>query len=275
MAAHALLACICGYPEAIDSAEKAVKSRCGQATAFLADTPKSIDRFTHDRLLSVWETISPTKEGEENHRDDELYFGAIMDMIVRGIKPSVLNNFLWLKHDLSQEDEEIPIFVSVSTMGTYSEVGDRACTYAPLEAGGAEIALKNAVWSAAAWLKINALGSMLGCLGNGREHVLQNQKLGDFVFNKSSDPIFAFPPDSNTIYWFISSSIDNAMFGIDEADSSYMDVKPGLVLNFVGQMTFPCVCEVSPSCDPLFSEAELYLKVSLGNLYTLSSWVKT
>lgn len=175
MAAHALLACICGYPEAIDSAEKAVKSRCGQATAFLADTPKSIDRFTHDRLLSVWETISPTKEGEENHRDDELYFGAIMDMIVRGIKPSVLNNFLWLKHDLSQEDEEIPIFVSVSTMGTYSEVGDRACTYAPLEAGGAEIALKNAVWRAAAWLKINALGSMLGCLGNGREHVLQTK----------------------------------------------------------------------------------------------------
>lgn len=274
MAAHALLACICGYPEAIDSAEKAVKSRCGQATAFLADTPKSIDRFTHDRLLSVWETISPTKEGEENHRDDELYFGAIMDMIVRGIKPSVLNNFLWLKHDLSQEDEEIPIFVSVSTMGTYSEVGDRACTYAPLEAGGAEIALKNAVWRAAAWLKINALGSMLGCLGNGREHVLQNQKLGDFVFNKSSDPIFAFPPDSNTIYWFISSSIDNAMFGIDEEDSSYMDVKPGLVLNFVGQMTFPCVCEVSPSCDPLFSDAELYIKISLGNLYTLLSWVK-
>jgi hypothetical protein len=256
VAAHALLACVRGNPEAIHRAEKAVKSRCGQAAAFLADTPKSIDRFAHHQLQSVWETISPTAtEGEQTNRDDDLYFGAIMDMIVRGNKPAVLNNFLWLKQHLSKVVDEVPIFVSVSSVGSYKEVGERACTYAPLEAGGAETALKNAVWSAGAWLKTNALGSMLGGLGDGKEHVLKDQKLGGFVFNKSSDPIFPYPTDNNTIYSYISSGTDNAMYGRDEADTSYVDAKPGSVLNLVAKVAFPCVCEVPPSCAPLFSDA--------------------
>jgi hypothetical protein len=94
VAAHALVACVRGNPEAIHRAEKAVKSRCGQAAAFLADTPKTIDRFAHHQLQSVWETISPTTtKREQTNRDDVLYFGAIMDMIVRGNKPAVLNNY--------------------------------------------------------------------------------------------------------------------------------------------------------------------------------------
>jgi hypothetical protein len=175
-------------------------------------------------------------------------------MIVRGNKPAVMSNFLWLKQDLSKVDDEVPIYMSVSTVGSYDDVGERACTYAPLETGGAETALKNAVWSAGAWLKLNALGSMLGDLGTEREHVLQDQKLGGFVFNKSSDPFFPNPSDNNTIYSYISSRADNAMFGLDEADTSYVDAKPGSVLNLVGNFAFPCVCEVAPSCAPLFSD---------------------
>ncbi|KAG7364009.1 hypothetical protein IV203_037211 [Nitzschia inconspicua] len=255
VAAHALLVCVRGNSEAIHRAEAAVKSRCSQAASFLADAPKSIDKFAHEQLSSVWETISPTVEGEENNRDDNLYFGAIMDMIVRGNKPSILSNFLWLKQDLATEEHEVPIYVSISTVGNYSEVGERACTYSPLEAGGAETALKNSVWSTGAWFKINALGSMLESLGNGREHVLQNQKLGGFVFNQSSDPIFPYPADGKTIYSFISSTSDNAMFGVDKKDSTHVEAKPGAVLDLVGKIAFPCVCEVPPACAPLFSEA--------------------
>jgi hypothetical protein len=255
VAAHALLTCIRGNPEAIHRASKTIANRCGQAAAFLADTPHTIDRFAHQQLQSVWETIAPKNEGGENARDEALYFGAIMDMIVRGNKPSVLSNFFWLKQDLSKEEEEVPIYVSVSSVGSYNEIGERACTYAPMEAGAAETALKNAVWSTGAWLRMDALKGMLESLSDSKEHVLQNQKLGGFVFNKYGDPIFPYPTDVNTIYSYISSGIDNAMFGVDASDASYVDACPGTVLNLVGKVAFPCVCEVPPSSAPLFSEA--------------------
>jgi hypothetical protein len=79
--AHALRACILGNSEAIHRAEKVFKSRCGQAAVFLVDNPKSINRFAHQQLQSIWETISPTTtEGEQTNRDDDLYFGDIMDI---------------------------------------------------------------------------------------------------------------------------------------------------------------------------------------------------
>jgi hypothetical protein len=45
------------------------------------------------------------------------------------------------------------------------------------------------------------------------------------------------------------------MFGVDASDASYVDACPGTVLNLVGKVAFPCVCEVPPSSAPLFSEA--------------------
>lgn len=102
---------------------------------------------------------------------------------------------------------------------------------------------------------MDALKCMLESLSDSKEHVLQNQKLGGFVYNKYGDPIFPYPADSNTIYSYISSGIDNAMFGIDASDESYVDASPGTVLNLVGKVAFPCVCEVPPSSAPLFSEA--------------------
>jgi hypothetical protein len=254
VAAHALLCCIRGNPEAIHRAAKAVLGRSRQAAAFLSDTPYTIDKFAHQQLKSVWEKISPLSKGDSD-RNDKLYLGAIMDMIVRGNNPSLLSNFFWLKQDLSKADEEVPIYISVSSVGSYSEVGIRACSHTPLEDGAAETALKNAVWSASAWLRLDSLGSMLATLGDSKEHVLQNQSLGGFVFNKSSDPIFPYPGERNKIYSPISSGIDNAMFGVDRSDSSLVEVTAGSVLSLVGKTAFPCVCEVPPSCAPLFSEA--------------------
>jgi hypothetical protein len=136
----------------------------------------------------------------------------------------------------------------MSIVGSCKEMGERSCTYAPLDAGDAETSLKKCYLERRAWLKINALGSMLGDLGDGKEDVLQDQKLGGFIFNKSSDAIFPYPTDSNTIYSYISHVTDNAMIGLGETDTSNVDTKP--------RSPFPCVYEVPHSCARHFCDAD-------------------
>lgn len=56
------------------------------------------------------------------------------------------------------------------------------------------------------------------------------------------------------IYAPLSDHFTNALFGFD-GDSIHVDVGPGEVVGLVGQVALPCVCEVPPSCAPLFSAA--------------------
>jgi hypothetical protein len=53
----------------------------------------------------------------------------------------------------------------------------------------------------------------------------------------------------------ISEGFAKAMFEEDKSEKTYIETKPGMVLSLVGRAAFPCVCEVPPSCAPLFSEA--------------------
>ena len=53
----------------------------------------------------------------------------------------------------------------------------------------------------------------------------------------------------------ISKSFEKALFDEDQSSDSYVFAEPGTVISLVGHIAFPCVCEVPPSCAPLFSEA--------------------
>lgn len=253
VAAHALLTAIRGSQDATASAYKAVDSRYRQSAAFVADTPKVVDKYAQKIIHTELNDIA----GEAKARNDDLYYGAIMDMIFRGNKnfaesKPVIDDILWLKEDLQSNEEDVDIYLSVTSIGSYNDVGSRACSYSPLEQEEGETAFKNAVESRSALLKLDAFSSLIGnlVLSNG---LLRNQKLGGFLVKR---PRWIVPShEQNKIFAPVSQSFDNVMFGVDKAGTSYVDTKPGTVLSLVGKMAFPCVCEVPPSSAPLFSEA--------------------
>lgn len=264
VAANALLSSICGNSEAIIRASKAIKMRFRQAAIFLADVPASIDAiFDSGRLWSELKDLVPVN-GSESDKSD-LYYGAIMDMIVRRNKDdgfadfgSVLDHMLYLTKDLSDKKENVSIYVSVSSVGSYNAVGVRACSYAPLEQDAAGAAFSNAVGSTSALLKLNSFASLLNGLSSCL-NMLRYPKRGGFIFNGSDSHTIANPGGDTTIFSTMSDNFDNAMFGIDNMNdlkdlkSNSDDIKPGSIKSLVGVVAFPCVCEVPPSMAPLFS----------------------
>jgi hypothetical protein len=253
VAAHALLSSIRGSPDAIDAAYKAVDSRCRQSAAFLADAPMVIDKYAQKRIQNEIKDVA----GEGKTRNDDLYYGAIMDMIFRGNKnfaesKPVIDDVMWLKEDLHSKEEDVDIYVSVSSIGSYNDVGARACSYSPLEQEEGDTAFKNAVDSRSALVKLDAFNALLGNLVLSKG-LFRNQKLGGFILKR---PRWIVPSqEQNKIFAPVSQTFDNVIFGSDKTGSSYVDTKPGTVLSLVGKMAYPCVCEVPPSSAPLFSEA--------------------
>lgn len=253
VAAHALLSSIRGNSDAIDSACRSVDSRRRQSASFLADAPIVIDKYAERRIQSEIADVA----GQGTTRNNDIYYGAIMDMIFRGnenfveSKP-VIDDVMWLQEDLHSNEEDVGIYVSVSSVGSYNDVGSRACSYSPLEQEEGETAFKNAVDSRNALLKLDAFNALLGNLVLSKG-LFRNQKLGGFILKR---PRWIVPShDQKKIFAPVSQAFDNVIFGADKSGSSYVDTKPGSILSLVGKMAFPCVCEVPPSSAPLFSEA--------------------
>eukprot|EP00535_Pseudo-nitzschia_heimii_P004499 CAMPEP_0197174636 /NCGR_PEP_ID=MMETSP1423-20130617/1064_1 /TAXON_ID=476441 /ORGANISM="Pseudo-nitzschia heimii, Strain UNC1101" /LENGTH=1412 /DNA_ID=CAMNT_0042623579 /DNA_START=113 /DNA_END=4348 /DNA_ORIENTATION=- len=271
VAANALLHSIRGKPEAVKCASKAMESRFCEAAAFLADVPATIDTiFDSGRLWSELKNLVPVN-GDESDKNN-LYYGAIMDMIIRRNKGdgfadvgSILDHMLYLTKDVKNKDEDVAIFVSVSSAGSYDAVGARACGVAPLEQDAAGAAFGNAVGSTSALLKLNSFASLLDGLLSF-EDMMRYVKVGGFIFKRSTGQHIPNPDDEMTIFSPITPAFDNALFGgnenIDSASLS-ADAMPGSVIKLPGKMVFPCVCEVPSSMAPLFSKDAAKV-VSLG-----------
>jgi len=269
VAAHALLSSIRGNSEAIIRASKVFETRFCQAAAFLADIPTVIDViFDSGKLWGELKDLVPAN-GSESHRN-YLYCGAIMDMIIRRSKDngiaeveSILDHMLYLTCDLTDKKGEVPIYTSVSSIGSYSEVGARACSYTPLEQDAAGAAFSNAVGSTSALLKLDSFLSLLKGLLKSKE-IFGGVEIGGFIYNQSVGDLTPNPSDSKTIFSPISDDFDNAIFSVDnKSDSPSQDITSGSTISLVGKIAFPCVCEVPPSMAPLFS-AEGAKVVSLG-----------
>jgi hypothetical protein len=238
VAAHALLSSIRGSQKAITCAYHAIDHRRRQTASFLSEIPKTIDKLAHNKLLSD-SAISklPTK--------DEGNYDAIMNMIVmkgspifEDIKPAV-ENTVKLKKEHQADDKDSTLHVPVSALGSYKELGSRACSFSRLQPEAAENSFRVGVESVEAWFKIDALAGMLKTLVHS-----------DKIVN---DVVSTFDP--NTVYAAISDSFYATLYNVDGPnDIARASSKPGAVISLVGKIAFPCVCEVSPSCAPLFSD---------------------
>eukprot|EP00533_Pseudo-nitzschia_delicatissima_P009654 CAMPEP_0116086566 /NCGR_PEP_ID=MMETSP0327-20121206/4921_1 /TAXON_ID=44447 /ORGANISM="Pseudo-nitzschia delicatissima, Strain B596" /LENGTH=1381 /DNA_ID=CAMNT_0003577621 /DNA_START=75 /DNA_END=4220 /DNA_ORIENTATION=- len=256
VAANALLTCIRGDSSAVLRASEAIEERFRQAAEFLADVPATIDAiFDSGQLWSQLKDLVPVN-GSEDEKND-LYFGAIMDMIVRRNNEddsddmeTILDHMRYLTQDVKDKKDEILIYLSVSSIGSYSDVGARACSSTPLEQDAAGAAFSNAVGSTSALLRLNSFVSLLNWLSSS-EDLYQSLKIGGFVYNRIANETIPNPADRKTIFSPISDGFDSALFGIDDSSD---DIKSGSITSLSKMTAYPCVCEVPPSMAPLFSK---------------------
>jgi len=285
VAANALITCIRGNSEAIIRAAEAIRTRYRQASIFLADVPSTIDTlFDSGKRWNELKSLIPVNGSKSDEK--YLYHGAIMDIIVRrnsdenGVAvESILRDMLYLTKGVPAKTGHVSLYVSVSSFGSYDDVGARATSYSPLEQGDAAgAAVSNAIESTSALLKLNSFALLLHGLVQNKE-ALRDQNTGGFIFDPTTASIRPNPSDNKTIFSPISDNFDNALFGPDGGDGSQVeDLKAGTITRLGGKMVFPCVCEVPPSMAPLFSAEgakvvsqgitwqSLYLIIMDGNL---------
>lgn len=84
---------------------------------------------------------------------------------------------------------------------------------------------------------------------NGATAIRHQEKIGGFAVTRAGN-IVSTPNDC--VYAPISKAFLDAL--LDEGTRKD-DSTPGNVVSLVGQVALPCVCEVLPSCAPLFSAA--------------------
>jgi hypothetical protein len=84
---------------------------------------------------------------------------------------------------------------------------------------------------------------------NGANPIRRMKNIGGFVVTNTGQTI-ATPKDG--VYAPISEHFLDVLLG---EDKSQVDTTPGSVIQLVGQVALPCVCEVPPSSAPLFSPA--------------------
>jgi hypothetical protein len=129
--------------------KKGIDRRCRQAAAFLADIPQSIAKINGEK------EHNNEAAGEENEM--EKLDATVMDKIFRGgsVADSALvsNDLIELKRAYRSNDKP-GHSVSITCQGSYTVLRSRCCSFPPLDNDGAESALRNAMGSARAWVKL-------------------------------------------------------------------------------------------------------------------------
>lgn len=152
IAAHALLCIVRGNEKSMADVAKGIDSRCRQAAAFLSDMHLTVQKVGGEKI----EALVNGNSDDEVKTEIEKH-GIIMDMIFRGYgvlgkSPSLLNDFLELKleHRVYNKPGHI---ISISSLGSYTALCSRSCSFPPLDSGG-EAILINSMSSARAWAKL-------------------------------------------------------------------------------------------------------------------------
>ena len=248
VAAHALIAAIRGNTKALKDAAVGIHIRCRQAASFLSETPVSVEKMMEHGKKS-------NTKGHEK-KDAKKRQCEIMDFLFRGNGSSedtaaVCSEMVELKAG-NRVDGKSGLSVKVSLAGTYNLLTTRCTECAPLDNSAAEASLNNAMSSARAWTKLDALSTLLNSLVATQGDTISKKDLGGLAAKRDGTFVTTF--DSTTIYAPLSEHLLKALCEEDQ-DEGYLDARPGTVVSLVGQTALPCVCEVPPSSAPLFSEA--------------------
>ena len=248
VAAHALIAAIRGNPKALKDAALGIHIRCKQAASFLSEIPVSVEKTMEENKKGK------NKKGDEKKDAQKRQF-EIMDFLFRGHgledTPAVYSEVVDLKAG-HRVDGKSGYSVKVSIAGTYNLLTTRCTASTPLDNSAAEAALNNAMSSARAWAKLDALSTLINSLVSTHGDTVSKKQLGGLAARRDGTFVTTF--DSSSIYAPLSEHLLTAL--CDEGrDSGYFDARPGTVVSLVGQTALPCVCEVPPSSAPLFSEA--------------------
>lgn len=152
VAAHGLLCVVRGNNKALQDAAKGIDRRCRQAAAFLSDMHLAVQKVGGKKIEKLIKGLA-----DKEQKDDDQKNGTIMDMIFRGYdilgdSPSLLNDLFELKvaHRVYDKPGHS---VSISSLGSYSVLCSRSCSFPPLDLGG-EAILVNSMSSARAWVKL-------------------------------------------------------------------------------------------------------------------------
>eukprot|EP00980_Cylindrotheca_fusiformis_P011702 scaffold2783_cov129-Cylindrotheca_fusiformis.AAC.3 len=242
VAAHAFLYVIDSNLNARKEAKGAMRARCLAAAAFLSDMPTGLENLRADKYRTRTDAQSSTEEARESYRR------IILDKMFRGdaLSNSLLKQLLRLKSDQSS------FFLSVATRGSYSMFCQRSCEFPPFGRGGFDRAMHDGVDSAKAWASLDAYTSLLTITESERDSFLQ-AKQGGIALKQEGKVVPTFK--LGVTYVTISKGIESAMLEEDKSGDSYVEARPRSVVSLIGRTAFPCVCEVPPSCAPLFSDA--------------------
>jgi hypothetical protein len=152
VAAHGLLCVVRGNNKALQEAAKGIDRRCRQAAAFLSDMHLAVQKVGGEKIEKMVKGLA-----DEEQKGDDQNYGMIMDMIFRGYdipgdSPSLLNDFFELKVEHRVYDKPGHC-VSISSLGSYSVLCSRSCSFTPIDLGG-EATLMSSMSSARAWAKL-------------------------------------------------------------------------------------------------------------------------
>jgi hypothetical protein len=243
VAAHAILCVIDSNPSAQKEAENRAIVRCRAAAAFLSDIPFGLESLGDETLRPKHDSLSSKEDLTEAYR------GIIMDRMFRGdaFSNSLLNHLLRLKADPSD------LFISVASRGSYDMLCRRSSEFPPLERGGFDGAIQNAVESARAWASLDAYSTVLSIATRGQGDSILQAIQGGVAVKQDGTVVPTYK--LGVTYASISKSIEIPLLEEDKSADSYVEAHSGSVVSLIGLTAFPCVCEVPSSCAPLFSEA--------------------
>lgn len=242
VAAHALLCAIDNNPNAQEEAETRVVTRYNAASAFIIDIPFALEALGDEAPRPKYDIQSTPDNAMDTKR------GKLLDLMFRGDagSNSLLTHLLRLKGDSSD------LFTSVACRGSYRMLCQRSCQFPSLRHEGLDGAIHGAMESTKAWASLDAYCAFLSLVTNGSHELVREAKQGGIAVKGDGTVVDTFR--IGMTYAPLSNRIETPLLEEDKRGDSFVDSQPRSVVSLIGRTAFPCVCEVPPSCAPLFSE---------------------
>lgn len=151
IASHALLHVVSGDAFAIRRAAKEMDARCRQTAAFLSDIPKKLERFGAVKLAEL--LLGPKKNFKDLLTMQGLIYNAVFCGYGDKENTCILEEMVELKSN-HLVDGRSGYAVSVSSIGSYKDLCSQCSAFPPIDAELAEGALRAAVGSTKAWVRL-------------------------------------------------------------------------------------------------------------------------